>query len=146
MDKSGYHHNGRRIDMNEITGIDHIGIRVSDLKTARDFYEKLGFVFVTGPIGPEPVAIIRHPSGVVINFILNAAQSPANNILMDIPEKHAGYTHIALGVRDLDAIASQLEKLHIRISGGPVNFGDKYGTSLFIRDPDKNVIEFHQPA
>jgi len=132
--------------MKNIIGIDHIGIRVFDLAAARTFYEKLGFVFIEGPIGSEPVAILSHPCGVVVNFILNAAQSPTENILMDIPKKHAGYTHVALKVNDLAAIETQLQQLQINISEGPVNFGDKHGSSIFIRDPDKNVIEFHQPA
>ncbi len=132
--------------MKNIIGIDHIGIRVFDLATARTFYEKLGFVFIEGPIGSEPVAILSHPCGVVVNFILNAAQSPTENILMDIPKKHAGYTHVALKVNDLAAIETQLQQLQINSSEGPVNFGDKHGSSIFVRDPDKNVIEFHQPA
>jgi lactoylglutathione lyase len=132
--------------MNEIRGIDHVGIRVFDLATARAFYEKLGFVFIEGPTGPEPVAIMRHPCGVVINFILNAARRPTDNILMDMDEKHAGYTHIALQVTDLHAVQSMLDSQDIQITEGPVNFGKNYGSSLFIRDQDRNVIEFHQPA
>jgi len=132
--------------MIKISGIDHIGIRVSELSQAREFYEKLGFVFVEGPVGPEPVAIMKHPCGVVINFILNASCSTKDNILMDMPEKHAGYTHVALRANDLDDVKSHLDQLKIVITEGPVNFGDKYGSSLFIRDQDRNVIEFHQPT
>lgn len=132
--------------MSEITGIDHIGIRVSDLSTARQFYENLGFIFIEGPTGPEPVAIMKHPCGIVVNFILNADRSPENNILMDVTEKHAGYTHIALRVTDLAEIKSNLDKLNIVITEGPVDFGSDYGSSLFIRDQDRNVIEFHQPV
>ncbi len=132
--------------MNYITGIDHIGIRVSELSTARAFYEKLGFVFVEGPIGPEPVAIMEHPGGVVVNFILNAERSPDKNILMDIPERHAGYTHVALRVNDLAKVESELKKLNIVITEGPVDFGGNHGSSLFIRDQDRNVIEYHQQA
>ena len=58
-----------------ITGIAHIGIRVHDLARSRSFYEQLGFHFVVGPVGPEPVAILTHPSGITINFILIAAEA-----------------------------------------------------------------------
>ena len=58
--------------MKEIIRINHLGIRVKDLTISRTFYEKLGFVFIVGPVGPEPVAIMEHPSGININFILNA--------------------------------------------------------------------------
>ena len=87
--------------MKEIVGINHIGIRVTNLEQARAFYEQLGFIFIVGPIGPEPVAIMEHPSGVNINFILNADSGIPDNILMDIPERHPGYTHIALDVTDI---------------------------------------------
>ena len=53
--------------MKQITRINHVGLRVRDLALARAFYEKLGFEFLGGPIGPEPVAIVEHPSGVNIN-------------------------------------------------------------------------------
>jgi len=132
--------------MFEMINIDHVGIRVADLKTARGFYEKLGFEFVAGPIGPEPVAIMKHPCGVVINFILNAVCSPKENILMDVEERHAGYTHIALGVVDLLEVKNHMDKNNIIITEGPLNFGEGLGASLFIRDQDKNVIEFHQAA
>ncbi len=130
--------------MKEITGVDHIGLRVTDLAQSRAFYEKLGFEFLVGPIGPEPVAIMEHPSGVNINFILNGKTNDAGNILMDVPEKHPGYTHVALQVSDVEAAHASLVSHGIEITEGPVNF--PVGTSIFIRDPDKNVIEFHQPG
>lgn len=129
--------------MIQITRVNHIGIRVHDLSTSRAFYEQLGFKFIVGPVGPEPVAIVEHPSGVNINFILNAAAPTNENVLMDQSVKLAGYTHVALEVTDMNAVVEQLEKLNIRISEGPVHFPT--GCSTFIRDPDLNVIEFHQP-
>lgn len=129
--------------MKQITRINHLGIRVFDLAVSRAFYEQLGFVFLVGPVGPEPVAIMEHPSGVNINFILNAAQATNNNVLMDEPTKYAGYTHAALEVDDMDAVVAQLNALNIEISEGPVVFPT--GISTFIRDPDRNVVEFHQP-
>ena len=131
--------------MKEITGINHVGVRVTDLDRARDFYEQLGFVFIVGPIGPEPVAIMEHPSGVSINFILNADSGISENILMDIPERHPGYTHIALDVTDIEIIEERLNQLRIEITEGPITLpnGD---VMLFIRDQDRNVIEFHQNA
>lgn len=129
--------------MKEIIGINHVGVRVTSLEAARAFYEQLGFVFIAGPMGPEPVAIMEHPSGVNINFILNADSGVTENILMDVPEKHPGYTHIALDVTDIESIEASLNKLGIKITEGPVTLPDG-GVMLFIRDQDKNVIEFHK--
>ncbi len=131
--------------MKEIVGINHIGIRVTNLDQARTFYEQLGFIFIVGPIGPEPVAIMEHPSGVNINFILNADSGIKENILMDIPERHPGYTHIALDVTNIESIEETLNRFGIKITEGPITLPDG-GVMLFIRDQDCNVIEFHQRA
>lgn len=129
--------------MKEITRVNHIGLRVKDLDVTREFYEKLGFLFLVGPVGPEPVAIMEHPSGVNINFILNANTNTTENILMDIPEKHTGYTHVALEVSDSISAAKKVEALGIVITEKVEYKGAQF---FFIRDPDSNVIEFHQPA
>ncbi len=131
--------------MKDITRINHVGLRVADLKTSREFYEKLGFEFIEGPVGPEPVAIMEHPSGVNINFILNANADELENVLMDRNVKHAGYTHMALEVLNLESVKSQLADLEIPLSGGPIVL-DNGAQFIFIRDPDRNVIEFHQPG
>ena len=131
--------------MKEITGINHIGIRVSSLEKARDFYEQLGFIFIVGPIGPEPVAIMEHPSGVNINLILNADAGQTKNILMDVAERHTGYTHIALDVSDIEVVEASINRMGIKITEGPITLPNG-GVMLFIRDQDMNVIEFHQSA
>ena len=130
--------------MRQITGINHVGLRVRDLETSRAFYEKLGFEFIVGPIGPEPVAVMLHPSGVNINFILNASGGASKeNLLMDVPEKHTGFTHIALEITDRSEVVEHLEKVGIPITE-TVELPD--GTVFFfVRDPDGNVIELHQP-
>ncbi len=129
--------------MKEIIGINHVGIRVTDLERARRFYKQLGFEFIAGPIGPEPVAIMEHDSGVNINLILNADSGISKNILMDVPERHPGYTHMALNVTDMAAIEASIKNLGIEITEGPITLPDG-GKMLFIRDQDSNVIEFHQ--
>lgn len=128
-----------------ITGVAHLGIRVFELERSRAFYEQLGFRFVAGPVGPEPVAIMTHDSGVDINFVLNAGGDTAANILQDVPEKHAGYTHVALAVDDLERIVTHLEKVGIPIRSGPMSYpGGARG--LFLRDPDLNTVELYQHA
>lgn len=129
--------------MKEIIGINHIGIRVKNLERARTFYEQLGFIFLVGPIGPEPVAIMEHPSGVIINLILNADTRKEVNILMDVADKYPGYTHVALDVNNIKSVQKLIEELGIIITEGPITLPDG-GVMFFIRDQDENVIEFHQ--
>ena len=102
-----------------------------------------GFVFIAGPMGPEPVAIMEHPSGVNINLILNANTNTDENILMDVTERYPGYTHVALDVNDIKAVQEAIDKLNIRITEGPITLPHG-GVMFFIRDQDNNVIEFHQ--
>lgn len=126
--------------MKTITRINHIGLRVSNFERSRDFYAQFGFEYIAGPLGPEPVAIVEHPNGININFILNANQPDDTNQLMDVEMKHTGYTHVALEIESAEEFLKELEKLNIPLSGGPIKHPT--GTSFFIRDPDKNVIEF----
>ena len=130
--------------MKQITRINHVGLRVRDLALARAFYEKLGFEFLGGPIGPEPVAIVEHPSGVNINFILNASPDASpTNVLMDESAKHTGSTHIALEITDVEGVKRQLDSHDIVITESVEFEGAVF---FFVRDPDGNVIEFHKPA
>jgi lactoylglutathione lyase len=126
-----------------ITGLAHIGIRVHDVARSVAFYEVLGFTKIEAPVGKEPVAILTHPSGVEINLIINAPSAIDPNILMDVPDKHPGITHFALLCPDLEAAMVQLAAAGIPLSGGPVQFMPT-ARGLFVRDPDRNVIELHQ--
>jgi lactoylglutathione lyase len=126
-----------------VSGLAHIGIRVHDLDRSVRFYELLGFRKTAGPVGPEPVAILHHESGLELNLILNAPSAGEPNILMDIEAKHPGITHFALLCPDLAAATELLATAGIALSGGPIRFGPR-AQGIFIRDPDRNVIELHQ--
>lgn len=126
-----------------VTGLAHVGIRVHDLDRSVQFYALLGFRKTAGPIGSEPVAILEHDAGVEINLILNSASPHEPNVLMDVPVKHAGITHIALLCPDILAAKATLAAAGVALSGGPIQFGPG-ASGIFVRDPDGNVIELHQ--
>lgn len=127
----------------EIVGVAHLGIRVADFERSLGFYGQLGFQLIAGPFEHEPVAILENGAGVEINLIVNATPASSGNVLMDIPEKHAGYTHVALLVSSLDETCARLAALGIEPSGGPVTFPNG-ARAVFVRDPDRNVIELHE--
>jgi len=123
----------------KIESVDHIGIRVRDLDRSLAFYRVLGFE-LRHKVDFDAVAIIRNDAGVEINLIINAKEDEPN-ILMDVPVKHAGYTHVALHVASVGETITTLEAHDIKITQGPVSFGEDGGVSVFVRDPDRNVIE-----
>jgi lactoylglutathione lyase len=124
-----------------IKSVDHIGIRVTDEQRALDFYKVLGFELLH-KVEFDAVDIIKNAAGVEINLILNGVErTDGPNVLMDVAEKYTGYTHVALHVESIADTLTVLKDNDIRITQGPVEFGGGGSVSVFIRDPDDNVIE-----
>ena len=122
-----------------IEKVDHVGIRVSDKKKSIAFYEGLGFETLsdTGFEHGQPV-IMQHPSGVVLNLLGPSNTPNDKNILMDVDERYPGLTHVSFKVASMDAAKRFLSESNIPLTG---EFSFKGMHAVFIRDPDRNVIE-----
>ncbi|MDQ2878546.1 MAG: VOC family protein [Pseudomonadota bacterium] len=115
------------------------------MQTAQAFYEQLGFA--ADPAEESPNAKARgmiNATGVRVHLIYNAVPCDEGNILMDVPVKRAGYTHAAFIVDDMDALVAWLAERSIPITEGPSVFGHGRRKVCFIRDPDRNVLEFNE--
>jgi lactoylglutathione lyase len=131
---------GASASLIEIEQFDHLGIRVADKARALAFYARLGFA-LDHESDFDAVVIIRNAAGVELNLIVNGVdRTGGKNILMDVPEKHPGFTHVAFRVSDIRHTIRVLTEAGIAITQGPVTFGDGH-VSVFVRDPDRNVIE-----
>ena len=127
--------------MIDIPRVDHIGVRVRYLDRALEFYALLGFK-LHWKAANDAVAVIRNAHDVEINLVYNAnADAGGKNILMDVGEKYAGWTHVALRVSSIKATIETLREHGVRITQGPVSFGRDGHVSVFVRDPDLNVVE-----
>ena len=125
--------------MLDIERVNHVGIRIRDRAVSTAFYELLGFSLKTdtGFDDGHPI-VMKHPCGVVLNLLGPANVDDNSNILMDVDEKYTGITHFALTVSSLDDAKTFMADNDIKITGS-FSFGPM--SAIFIRDPDRNVIE-----
>jgi catechol 2,3-dioxygenase-like lactoylglutathione lyase family enzyme len=125
--------------MLDIEKVDHVGIRVSDKTRSIEYYQALGFKTLadTGFDQGHPI-IMQHPSGVVLNLLGPSNTANDKNILMDVDEKYPGITHVSFKVTSMDEARSFLKDRGIALTG---EFTFKGMHAIFIRDPDRNVIE-----
>ncbi len=73
-----------------------------------------------------------------MNLLGPANMPEGSNILMDVDEKYTGITHVALTVSSLGFAKEFMAQNDIAITGA-FSFGNM--SAIFIRDPDRNVIE-----
>ncbi len=130
--------------MLDIANFDHIGIRISDREKSVKFYELLGFkLLADGGYEQGHPLVMLHPSGININLLGPATARAGENVLMDEKKKYPGITHLALKMKDAEATEKFVTDNGIKITGRR----EFRGTStIFIRDPDRNVLELVGPG
>ncbi len=129
-----------------IDRVDHIGIRVADVDRAIAFYNLFGFETMREAENDD-VVVMRNSKDVEINIIFNANNTnDNNNILMDVPDKYPGFTHVAFRVDSIAKTVATLHENNIEITQGPVAFGLDGHVSVFLRDPDRNTLELRGRA
>ncbi len=130
--------------MLEISNFDHVGIRISNREKSVTFYELLGFKMIAdGGYDAGHPLVMLHPSGININLLGPATAKPGENILMDEKPKYPGITHLALKMKDAEATEAFASENNIAITGRREFRGTK---TIFIRDPDRNVLELVGPG
>lgn len=121
--------------MSEITALLHAGLLVADLARARAFYESVvGLqLFPNRPELPYPGEWYDLGGGQQLH-LMGLPNPDAGSIR---PEHGGRDRHIALAVKNMDALKARLD------AGGVKYSVSKSGrAALFCRDPDANTLEF----
>jgi catechol 2,3-dioxygenase-like lactoylglutathione lyase family enzyme len=118
-----------------ISALLHAGLLVSDLARAKVFYESvLGLKRIPDrPALPYPGEWYDLGAGQQLH-LMNLPNPDAASVRPD----HGGRDHhIALAVRDMDALKSRLDA-----AGVTYTVSQSGRAALFCRDPDANTLEF----
>ena len=124
----------------KLASLNHVGVRVRDLRRSVDWYAKLGFRLIWDS-PPHKVACLRNDEiGIELNLIFNSDDANGGkNVLMDVTPKYPGFNHLSFRVRSIEETVKALGEAGIEIREGPVNLGGEI--AVFVRDPDLNVVE-----
>lgn len=118
----------------QVNGLLHAGLLVEDLPRARAFYESvLGLAPCTRPELPYPGAWYELGGGQQLHLM--CLPNPDAGIAR--PEHGGRDRHIAIGVRDMDALKARLDAAGVKVTGSRSG-----RVALFCRDPDANTLEF----
>jgi lactoylglutathione lyase len=123
-----------------LEGLNHVGVRVRDLRRSAQWYASLGFRLIWQS-DQHKVACLRNDEiGVELNLIFNSDDANnGKNILMDVEPKYPGFNHLSFRVSSIEETTSALKAAGIEIKEGPVSLGGEI--AVFVRDPDLNVVE-----
>lgn len=117
-----------------ITGLGHITFSVSNMARSIEFYQT---VLGVSPIVMSPKTAYFEVAGMWI----------ALNLEKEIARKeiYQSYSHIAFSVasEELPQLTSLLESIQANIITGRSRSVEGEGESIYFRDPDGHLLEFH---
>jgi methylmalonyl-CoA epimerase len=103
--------------------IDHLGIAVKSLATAKNIYEKLGMsVSAEEVVEAEQVRLVMVPVGESRLELLEAT-SENSTIAKFIAKRGEGLHHICLRVPGLEAVVGQLKRDGVRLVSDEIRVG-----------------------
>jgi 4-oxalocrotonate tautomerase len=114
-----------------VIGLSHLLLQVKDLKSAEAFYvDLLGFTRREHTTLRDGRPLLSLEEGLGLTTYHPGGDPGARNV-----------DHIAFRISGLDPLLDRLNKAQCSYEGPVVS--TRYGTSVYVRDPDGNRIEFH---
>ena len=133
----------------------HLALTCSSIETSIEFYNKLGFIELKKTDSGN--TILMNGSGLQLhlfktnNVVKTSSKDDESkkpyNVLMDDPnnEKYAGHTHFCLGVGSLSQTRRYVKDVaKLEESGERKMPPNWFVASVFIRDPDRTVVELER--
>ncbi len=125
-----------------IQSFNHCGMVVADLEKSRWFYGTvLGMAEVPRPKNFKFAGAWFRSGSFEIHLLLATKEPPAPGFGdVEIPDRPAYATHLAVVVDDFDTLLAILDEHNIEIKFGPLARGDGM-MQVFIHDPDGYLLE-----
>ncbi|MCX6560149.1 MAG: VOC family protein [Candidatus Aminicenantes bacterium] len=132
----------------QLSGLQHIGLPVSDLERSVGFYQRLGFRKVMGRRFDDGSGLIQVAMMEREGVVMELYQLPPDQIAADIRARKDGHLdHVAFNVKDIDkAFQEARDAGFMPLQKEPVklDFWDKGCRYFSIRGPDGEKLEFNQ--
>lgn len=124
----------------KLDGLNHVGVRVRDLRRSANWYAHLGFRLIWQSEAHKLACLRNDDIGVELNLIFNSDDAHGGkNVLMDVEPKYPGFNHLSFRVASIAETVAALTAAGVEIREGPVSLGGEI--AVFVRDPDLNVVE-----
>jgi len=135
--------------------MDHVGIVVTDLAAATEFFAELGLERIGEEVGMEGRSVDRIVGldGVRTDFAF--MQAPDGNGRLELIKFHSpsnqgdsphepvnalGIRHVTFAVEDIEAVVDRLRARGAELVGELVNYEDSYWL-CYVRGPDGIIVE-----
>jgi catechol 2,3-dioxygenase-like lactoylglutathione lyase family enzyme len=125
----------------QVAGLDHLVLRVADLDRAIRFYEQVLGCHVERRL-EEPKLVQLRAGASMIDLVLAgpAAQSA------EAAGRNLDHFAVRIATFDFPALAAHLRRHGVAVGEVRRRYGaEGYGSSLYITDPDGNVVELKGP-
>jgi len=125
-----------------VAGLDHLVLRVADLDRAIQFYEQVLGCHVERRL-EEPKLVQLRAGASMIDLV---PAGPAAQSAEAAAARNLDHFAVRISTFDFPALAAHLQRHGIAVGEVRRRYGaEGYGSSLYITDPDGNVVELKGP-
>ena len=126
----------------QVAGLDHLVLRVVDLDRAIQFYGEVLGCLVERRL--EQPKLVQLRAGASMIDLVPAAPAPQS--AEAVAARNLDHFAVRISTFDFPALAAHLQRHGIAVGEVKRRYGaEGYGSSLYITDPDGNVVELKGP-